>query len=255
LSECIIENLSIIKDLKFPNSGGKYIQFVKMNGFSEFKNITVNDSIRNVDFINTIFNEASDYSKLIEGSGYQTNGFTKTYIDGILLQDKFDGKQDVLTNPVTGTGTINYLTKFSENGKISDSQIFEDGTSVGIGKDSPSEKLDINGNVKATGFLLGTDKILPTKPIIVTGNITLDNSHNSAVLIITNTCTITIPTGLEAGFNLVAIVEGSFIATFIQGSGTTVNAPQGFYLKTNSKCSLIKKSGENYILTGELATS
>lgn len=128
---------------------------------------------------------------------------------------------------------------------------------IGVGKSdtSATEKLDVDGNVKANGFLLGTDKILPTKPIIVTGNITLNNSYNSAVLIISNTCTITIPTGLETGFNLVAIVEGSFIATFIQGSGTTVNAPQGFYLKTNSKCSLIKKSGENYILTGELQTS
>lgn len=69
LDNCIIENMSIIKDLTFPNHGGVGIQFVKMNGFSEFKNITVNNSIRNVDFINTIFNETSDYSKLIEGMG------------------------------------------------------------------------------------------------------------------------------------------------------------------------------------------
>ncbi|MFN3271166.1 MAG: hypothetical protein ACK40Y_01240 [Cloacibacterium caeni] len=102
LSECIIENVSIIKDLTFPNRGGIRIQFVKMNGYSEFKNITVNNSIRNVDFINTIFNETSDYSKLIEGSGYQTNGFTKTYIDGVLLQDRFNSKQDVLTEDNVG---------------------------------------------------------------------------------------------------------------------------------------------------------
>ena len=73
-----------------------------MNGYSEFKNITVNNSIKNVDFINTIFNETSDYSKLIEGNGYQTNGFTKTYIDGVLLQDRFDEKQDVLTEDNVG---------------------------------------------------------------------------------------------------------------------------------------------------------
>lgn len=102
LSECIIENGSIIKDLTFPNHGGVGIQFVKMNGYSEFKNITVNDSIINVDFTNTIFNETSDYSKLIEGNGYQTNNFTKTYIDGILLKDKFDDKQDVLTEDNLG---------------------------------------------------------------------------------------------------------------------------------------------------------
>ena len=103
LSECIIENNSVIKDLTFPNRGGIGLQFIKMNGYSEFKNITINDTIRNVDFINTIFNETSDYSKLIEGSGYQTNGFTKTYIDGVLLQDKFDEKQDVLTEDNVGS--------------------------------------------------------------------------------------------------------------------------------------------------------
>ena len=102
LTGCIIENGSIIKDLTFPNHGGVGIQFIKMNGYSEFKNITVNDSIRNVDFINTIFNETSDYSKLIEGSGFQTNGFTKTYIDNVLLQDKFNKKQDVLTEDNVG---------------------------------------------------------------------------------------------------------------------------------------------------------
>ena len=51
-----------------------------------------------VEFINTVFNENSDYSKLIEGNGYQTNGFTKTYIDGILLQDRFNAETlDVIT--------------------------------------------------------------------------------------------------------------------------------------------------------------
>ena len=102
LSECIVENSSVIKDLTFPNNGGILIQFVKMNGYSELKNITVNNSIINVDFINTIFNETSNYSKLIECSGYKTNGFTKTYIDNVLLQDRFDEKQDVLTEDNVG---------------------------------------------------------------------------------------------------------------------------------------------------------
>ena len=250
LTGCIIENGSIIKDLTFPNHGGVGIQFVKVNGFSEFKNITVNNSIRNVDFVNTIFNETSDYSKLIEGSGHQTNGFTKTYIDGVLLQDKFNKKQDVLTEDnvgefmdlelatkstptsgdtvlamdsvtgkavkiptdqlggsgsvdtsnlvpftgankdlnigahyfessqgfkktggtpsqylmadgststlptdlIKGTGTVNYLTKFTASGAIGNSQIFDNGTNVGIGILNPINKFTI----------LGADDTLPT---------------------------------------------------------------------------------------------
>ena len=102
LSECIIENVSIIKDLTFPNHGGVGIQFVKMNGASEFKNITVNDSIRSVEFINTVFDENSDYSKIIQGADYGGRGFTKYYLDNVLLQDRFDEKQDVLTEDNVG---------------------------------------------------------------------------------------------------------------------------------------------------------
>ena len=102
LSECIIENNSIIKDLSFPNHDGVGIQFVKMNGASEFKNITINDDIISVEFINTVFDETSDYSKIIQGASAGGLGFTKYYIDNVLLQDRFDEKQDVLTEDNVG---------------------------------------------------------------------------------------------------------------------------------------------------------
>ena len=41
----------------------------------------------------------------------------------------WNGKQDALTNPVTGTGTNNYLTKWS-NGQIVDSSIIDTGSSI-----------------------------------------------------------------------------------------------------------------------------
>ena len=46
----------------------------------------------------------------------------------------FNNKQNALTNPVTGTGNTNYLSKFTSNGSsIGNSQIFDNGTSVAIG--------------------------------------------------------------------------------------------------------------------------
>ena len=45
----------------------------------------------------------------------------------------FNGKQNALTNPVTGTGTTNYLPKFTGASTIGDSQIIDNGTQVGIG--------------------------------------------------------------------------------------------------------------------------
>jgi hypothetical protein len=62
----------------------------------------------------------------------------------------FNNKQNALTNPVTGTGTTNYLPKFTGASTIGDSAIFENGTNVGINTASPSSytnltTLTING--------------------------------------------------------------------------------------------------------------
>jgi hypothetical protein len=44
----------------------------------------------------------------------------------------FNNKQNALTNPVTGTGTTNYLPKFTGASTIGDSQIFDTGSEVRI---------------------------------------------------------------------------------------------------------------------------
>jgi hypothetical protein len=49
----------------------------------------------------------------------------------------FNGKQNALTNPVTGTGTTNYLPKFTGASTIGNSQIFDNGTGVGIATTNP----------------------------------------------------------------------------------------------------------------------
>lgn len=45
----------------------------------------------------------------------------------------FNGKQNALTNPITGTGTTNYLPKFTGSTALGNSLIFDNGTNVGIG--------------------------------------------------------------------------------------------------------------------------
>ena len=90
--------------------------------------------------------------------------------------------------------------------------------------------------------------------ITITGNTTLSETHNGAVLNVTNTCTITIPTGLDANFQCVIFAKGSVIVTFVNG-GVTVYAPSGLLLKTDKMASLISTSANNFNLTGELATT
>jgi hypothetical protein len=53
------------------------------------------------------------------------------------------GGQAALTNPITGTGTTNFLPKFTGGSTLGNSQIFDNGTNVGIGTTSPVLKFDV----------------------------------------------------------------------------------------------------------------
>jgi hypothetical protein len=63
----------------------------------------------------------------------------------------FNSKQNALTNPVTGTGTTNYLPKFTGASTIGNSQIFDNGTNVGIGTATPYSKIDVAGSISING--------------------------------------------------------------------------------------------------------
>ena len=61
--------------------------------------------------------------------------------------------QSVITNPVTGTGTTNYLSKFTGSTTLGNSLVYDDGTFVGIGTSSPSAKLQTAGSLTASGAI------------------------------------------------------------------------------------------------------
>ena len=58
----------------------------------------------------------------------------------------FNGKQNALTNPITGIGTTNYISKFSGTSALSNSIIYDSGASIGIGTSSPLSALHISKN-------------------------------------------------------------------------------------------------------------
>jgi len=57
---------------------------------------------------------------------------------------------------ISGSGSVNYLSKFDGEKSITISQLYDDGTYVGIGNTSPAHKLDVNGGVYADYFQLDT---------------------------------------------------------------------------------------------------
>ena len=79
----------------------------------------------------------------ISGSNIKASSFIKS--GGLPTQYLMaDGSVSTLTNPITGTGTTYYLSKFLTGGTIGNSLIYDDGTSVGIGLTSSTSRLEIN---------------------------------------------------------------------------------------------------------------
>ena len=73
---------------------------------------------------------------------------------------------------VSGYGTSGYLPKFSGNYILNNSQLFDNGTNVGIGTATPSAKLDITNGINgfkfdpsiSTSIILGTGYKIPQSP-------------------------------------------------------------------------------------------
>lgn len=78
----------------------------------------------------TIPSEKLEVSGNVKAASFIKSGGTSTQY---LMAD---GSVSTLTNPVTGTGTTNYLSKFLSGGTIGNSSIYDDGNNIGIGINS-----------------------------------------------------------------------------------------------------------------------
>jgi len=108
------------------------------------------------------FTATKSYDILISGS--------LSYVDGtegagkVLISDASGNLTYIPTGSLSGvggSGTLNYVPKFTPDGStLGDSIIYDDGTNVGINTTTPSESLHVNGNIRLQGnndkLILGT---------------------------------------------------------------------------------------------------
>jgi len=79
-------------------------------------------------------------------------------------------KQNVLTNPVTGTGTTNYVPKFTGTSTIGNSTIFDDGeVKINTTSDAGDYKLQVSGNIYGSAQAVFADA-LQARSAVFTGN-------------------------------------------------------------------------------------
>lgn len=88
------------------------------------------------------------------------------------------GGQAALTNPITGTGTLNYVSKFTGTSTLGDSQIFDNSSGVGIGTTNPTfAKLKVSG-ASASGAIISEDISGTTSFVRILGDISSQNLIN-----------------------------------------------------------------------------
>jgi len=74
-----------------------------------------------------------------------------------------------------GSGTINYISKWSTASTLTNSLLFDNATNVGIGLTNPGAKLDVNGgSIRTTNQLIST-VAAGTAPLAVTSNTLVSN--------------------------------------------------------------------------------
>ena len=167
---------------------------------------------------------------------------------------------------INGSGTINYITKWLDTDTITDSIIYENFASIGIGTNTPSQRLHVDGNVTAgryfglgsTNFYLdpndnATSAILngsvginitpapvPTQKLHVGGNVTADKYYGNGstdFYLDPNNSTISAVLNGDVGINITPApvptqklhVGGNITADKYYGNGST-----DFYLDPNN---------------------
>ena len=90
----------------------------------------------------------------LSGTGFiKISGTTISYDNSTYLTTASAAStyQTIITNPVTGTGTTNYIPKWTSSSALGNSLIYDNGTNVGIGITNPNAgRLQINVNDTTT---------------------------------------------------------------------------------------------------------
>lgn len=153
---------------KFPDANGTYALSVKINGTTYDANDsglinlgTINAGLTGSGTTNELayFNGSSSIASLSTATYPSLTEFS--YLKGVTaaVQTQLNAKQATLTNPITGTGTVNYFPRFSGTSALMNSAIRQDTGGVVIAPTSYATAngqtlylADFAGSINSNGF-------------------------------------------------------------------------------------------------------
>jgi hypothetical protein len=141
----------------------------------------------------------------------------------------FNNKQSALTNPVTGTGTTNYLPKFTGASTIGNSNITDTGSLITLGSNSY-----VNGNVGIGSTPSTNIGLLVSRNI--TGGVTSYGTYSNGTIQSDVATTATYHAtfiGTAAASFTVNNAYGHYVAQTTIGAGSAISTQQAFYAHSN----------------------
>lgn len=93
------------------------------------------------------------------------------------------------------------------------------------------------------------------KYILVTGNTSVTNDWDGAIIKVKANATITFPTGLIPGLEFDCATFTGATATLVQGAGVTLNSPSGLILQQKKMLTVFNDTLNTYEVRGEQTTS
>ncbi|MFN9113035.1 MAG: hypothetical protein ACK5XN_23450, partial [Bacteroidota bacterium] len=137
-------------------------------------------------------------SQLASNEFTATNGTTFVLATACQANDIVQAVVAVTGGGIGGSGTTNYISKWTASGVLGNSLIFDNGTNVGISNASPSYKLDVTGTFRI---------VTPNRSFFVT----------------TNSYSISDGT-LSSGFGMDG--SGMYLGNVTSSTGWTISNPQ-----------------------------
>ena len=116
-------------------------------------------NITNIDWLNDIIDLVSGgidmANNFIKGASWvnatDVNASSKVYATELCIGT--DCKAAWPTGDVTGGGTSGYIAMWNGTSSLNNSNMYKNGTKIGIGTTNPTEELDISGDINMTGSI------------------------------------------------------------------------------------------------------